>query len=78
MLDVNINHLTGTVSHTSSLPLLLPAAIRFPLSSMAQTALSQSPDTADACVPVMEEKDNESFSGFRGPAESPKLGLLWI
>ena len=27
---------------TSSLPLLLPAAIRFPLSSMAQTELSQS------------------------------------
>lgn len=29
---------------TSSLPLLLPAAIRFPLSSMDHTELSQSPD----------------------------------
>lgn len=55
--------------HTSSLPLLLPAAIRFPLSSMAHTELSQS---AVACVPAVE-----AFSWGGGPPASPKLGLLW-
>ena len=55
--------------HTSSLPLLLPAAIRFPLSSMAQTELSQS---GVACVPAVE-----AFSWGENTDASPKLGLLW-
>lgn len=53
---------------TSSFPLLLPTAIRFPLSSMAQTELSQSGVT---CPPP-----TELFSGLRNVVASPELGLL--